>query len=126
MCSSMELVESSDIEVKRGRGRPRKEITEVIEEAEPVIKKKGRPRKIVEDVEPGPKNPKGRPKLENPCVSGKPKAGRQYFKDYYRAKLQNCLVNCPNCNTLIEKVNRGNHMKSKLCAEVASFISVSS
>ncbi len=126
MCGIMEIVEVSEVEIKRGRGRPRKEIPEVIEEVEPVIKKKGRPRKIVEDVDLPPPKPKGRPKLEHPCVSGKPKAGRQYFKDYYRAKLQNCLVNCPNCNTLIEKVNRGNHMKSKLCAKVASFIAASS
>ena len=114
----MELVETSEVEVKRGRGRPRKEVIEVIEEVEPIIKKKGRPRKIVEDVEPITPEPKGRPKLEHPCVSGKPKAVRIYFKDYYKAKLENCLINCPNCNTLIEKVNRGNHMKFKVCAKV--------
>ena len=122
MCGVIELVEPVEVEVKRGRGRPRKE---VMEEVEQVIKKKGRPKKHVEDMEPVPKKPQGRPKLENPCLSGKPKAGRQYFKDYYVAKLQNCLINCPNCNTLIEKVNRGNHMKSKLCAKVANFISAS-
>ena len=81
MCSSMELVESSDIEVKRGRGRPRQEITEVIEETEPVIKKKGRPRKIVEDVEPKPKRPRGRPTVENPCKGRKPKANQNQVQN---------------------------------------------
>ena len=120
MCSSIELVESSDIEVKRGRGRPRKEITEVIEE--PVIKKKGRPRKILEDVEPKPKRPRGRPTVENPCKVGKPKAGRQYFRDYYASKVKNCLINCPNCNSFTMKSNLGNHMKSNICSKVANFI----
>ena len=64
MCGIIELVESSDIEVKRGRGRPRKEITEVIEETEPVIKKKGRPKKIVDDAEPKPKRPRGRARIQ--------------------------------------------------------------
>ena len=63
MCGIMELVEASEVEIKRGRGRPRKE---VIEEVEPIIKKKGRPKKIVEDVEPAPKRPRGRPTVENP------------------------------------------------------------
>jgi hypothetical protein len=82
---------------------------------------KGRPRK---EVEPVPRGPKGRPRLENPCTSGKPKAGRQYFKDYYVAKLQNCLINCPKCNCLTEKINIGNHLKSKHCAKVANFIAM--
>ena len=126
MCSSMELVESSDIEVKRGRGRPRKEITEVIEETEPVIKKKGRPRKIVEDVEPKPKRPRGRPMVENPCKGGKPKEGKKYFRDYYASKIKGCLFNCPNCNALTEKASPVQHMKSKHCAKIANFIAATS
>ena len=124
MCSSMELVAPSEVEIKRGRGRPRKEIIEVIEETEP--KKKGRPKKIVEDVEPVPKNPKGRPRLENPCVSGKPKAGKVYFRDYYATKMKNCFVSCPNCKTFTMKANLGNHLKSNYCAKIANFIASSS
>ena len=120
MSEMNEIVESNDIVVKRGPGRPRKEIDNETE-----IKPKGpkgRPRK---EVEPVPRGPRGRPRLENPCTSGKPKAGRQYLKDYYLAKLQNCLINCPKCNSLTEKINIGNHMKSKHCTKVANFISMS-
>mgnify|MGYP003349386207 CR=1 FL=1 len=87
----MELVESSDIEVKRGRGRPRKEIVEVVQVIEP--KKKGRPRKIVdEDVEPNIKRRRGRPNVENPCKGGKPKEGNKYFRDYYASKIKGCYL----------------------------------
>ena len=123
MCSSMELVESSEVEIKKGRGRPRKEVIEVIEEIEP--KKKGRPKKVVEDLEPKPKRPRGRPTVENPCKGGKPKEGKKYFRDYYASKIKNCLVNCPNCNALTEKASLIQHMKSKRCAKIADFINVS-
>jgi len=126
MCSSIELVESSDIEIKRGRGRPRKEIPEVIEEVEPVIKKKGRPKKIVEDAEPKPKRPRGRPTVENPCKVGKPKAGKVYFREYYASKIKNCFINCPNCNAFTMKSNLVNHMKSQHCAKIANFIASTS
>ena len=126
MCGVIELVGPVEVEVKRGPGRPRKEISEVSVEVEPVIKKKGRPKKNVEPVEPVLKRPRGRPTVENPCKNGKPKAGKAYFRDYYAAKIKNCLVNCPNCNELIEKASLVNHMKSKHCAKIANFIAATS
>ena len=126
MCGIIELVEVNEAEVKRGPGRPRKEISEVVDEVEPIIKKKGRPKKIVEYVEPEPKRPRGRPTVENPCKNGKPKAGKAYFRDYYAAKIKNCLVNCPNCNALTEKACLTNHLKSKHCAKIANFINAAS
>ncbi len=126
MCGIMELVEASEVEIKRGRGRPRKEVIEVIEEVEPVIKKKGRPRKIVEDVEPVPKRPRGRPTVENPCKKGKPKTGNVYFREYYASKIKNCLISCPNCSSFTMKSNLGNHMKSQHCAKIANFIASAS
>ena len=75
------VVESNDIEIKRSRGRPKKE---VINQTEPIVKKKGRPKKVSENDETIIKKPRGRPKVENPCLPGKPKGGKQYFRDYYR------------------------------------------
>ena len=123
MCGIMELVEASEVEIKRGRGRPRKE---VIEEVEPIIKKKGRPKKKVEDVEPVSKRPRGRPIVENPCKNGKPKAGKVYFREYYASKIKNRLIHCPNCNELTEKACLVNHLKSKHCAKIANFIAATS
>ena len=115
-----EMDATNDIEIKRTRGRPRKELTPEIEK---VIKKKGRPRKVIDETETIPKERKPRTKMENPCLPGKPKGGAQYFRDYYANKLKNCLINCPNCNALTEKTNLGNHMKSKHCSKVANFLS---
>ena len=86
-----------------------------------MIKKKGRPRKEVNERDHTPKQ-RGRPRLENPCLPGKPKAGNLYFREYYANKLKNCLIQCPNCNAMTEKTNITTHMKSKHCAKVASFI----
>ena len=41
MSEVIEIIESNDMEIKRSRGRPKKEI---INETETVIKKKGRPK----------------------------------------------------------------------------------
>ena len=43
MSDVIEIIESNDMEIKRSRGRPKKEI---INEIEAVIKKKGRPKKV--------------------------------------------------------------------------------
>ena len=57
-----EVVETNDIVIKKGRGRPRKEIDNDVE-----IKPKGpkgRPRKEIDNTaDLKPKGPKGRPKL---------------------------------------------------------------
>ena len=123
MNETVEVETKDENEMKRTRGRPRKEI---ITDTEKVIKKKGRPRKVIDETETLPKERKPRTRMENPCLPGKPKGGAQYFRDYYINKLKNCLINCPNCNALTEKINLGNHLKSKHCAKVASFLNTQS
>ena len=104
-----EIVESNDIEVKKTRGRPKKDSIPAV------------PINNFEGIEPFPKRARGRPKVENPCLPGKPKAGKQYFRDYYATKLKNCLISCPKCNTMIEKINLSNHLKTALCAKIANY-----
>ena len=71
--------------------------------------------------EPVVKRPKGRPKVDNPCKPGCPKAGRDYFKAYYKSHNAGIIINCPSCNTLTEKFNIKNHMRSKMCAKYSQF-----
>ena len=51
-----EMDATNKIEIKRSRGRPRKEI---VQEIEKVIKKKGRARKVIDETETIPKERKG-------------------------------------------------------------------
>ena len=39
-------------------------------------------------------------KVENPCIPGKPKGGKQYFRDYYRSHNAGIMIKCPCCNVL--------------------------
>ena len=119
MSEVIETIESNDMEIKRSRGRPKKEI---INETETVIKKKGRPKKVSENDESLPKKPRGRPKVENACLPGKPKGGRQYFRDYYRSHNAGIMINCPCCNVLTEQFNLRNHIRSKTCAKYAQLL----
>ena len=97
------IIETNDIEVvKRGRGRPKKEPKPPSEE-------------------PSNKKPRGRPTVENACKPGCPKAGRQYFKDYYKNHSAGNIINCPSCNALTEKFNLRNHLNSKRCAKYSIF-----
>ena len=68
------------------------------------------------------KRPRGRPKIDNPCQAGKPKAGKEYSKQYYETKYKHCLINCPKCNSMTEKANLRNHTKSSLCAKIANHL----
>ena len=77
---------------------------------------------IIESNEIPIKKGRGRPKIENPCLSGKPKAGKEYFKQYYETKMKNCLINCPKCNSMTEKANLRNHIKSSLCTKIANHL----
>ena len=93
--------------IKKGRGRPKKEPKP--ESDEPVVAKK-----------------KGRPKIENPCKSGYPKAGRDYYKAYYKSHSAGIIVPCPSCHALTEKFNLRNHIKSKMCAKYSMFVNCAS
>ena len=123
MNETFEVEAKDEKEIKRTRGRPRKEI---ITDTEKVIKKKGRPRKVIDETETLPKERKPRTRMENPRLPGEPEGGAQYLRDYYINKLKNCLINFPNCNALTENINLGNHLKSKHCAKVASFLNTQS
>ena len=114
-----EMDATNDIEIKRSRGRPKKEM---ITEMEPVIKKKGRPKKVSENDESLPKKPRGRPKVENACLPGKPKGGKLYFREYYRSHNAGIMINCPCCNVLTEQFNLRNHIRSKTCAKYAQLL----
>ena len=115
-CDNLQIVEN--ITIKRGRGRPKKE-PQPESEQQPTKTPK-RTRKPRHD-EPVVKRPKGRPKVENPCKPGCPKAGRDYFKAYYKSHNAGIIINCPSCNTLTEKFNIKNHMRSKMCAKYSQF-----
>ena len=68
---------------------------------------------------------RGRPEIDNPCQAGKPNAGKKYFKQYYETKLKNCLINRPECNSMTEKSNLRNHIKSSLCTKIANHLMTS-
>lgn len=61
-------------------------------------------------VEPK-KSIKGRPKKEE---AEKKKTEKQYFVDYYHAKLKEEVV-CENCGRYISKGNMNKHKKSDFC-----------
>jgi hypothetical protein len=95
------------LSIKKGRGRPKKE--QKPESDEPVVAKK-----------------KGRPKIENPCKSGYPKAGRDYYKAYYKSHSAGIIIPCPSCHALTEKFNLRNHIKSKMCAKYSMVVNCAS
>ena len=109
-----EIIESNDITIKRSRGRPKK-ITD--KETEPIIINSSS-----DNEETINERRRGRPRVENPCQSGKPKGGKEYFKEYYASKMKNCLINCPKCNGMTEKANLRNHIKSALCAKIVNHL----
>jgi hypothetical protein len=101
----MEYVEQVE-EVKRGRGRPRKE--RIIGDEPTVSKKRGRPRKVIdvqeirEKQKPGPKT----------SLS----SAQDYFTKYYRENYQGIYVTCPVCgnpNVNVSKIHR--HVKTRKC-----------
>ena len=109
-----EVLESNDSSVKRGRGRPKK----IIEtEIEPIVINSSS-----ENEETINEKRRGRPRVENPCQSGKPKEGKEYFREYYASKMKHCLINCPKCNSMTEKASLRNHIKSALCAKIANHL----
>ena len=99
MCESVENVETEEVVIKRGRGRPKSEPKEVI------IKEK---------------KTLGRPRIENPCKSGHPK-DPEYYKKYYEKNLATNVINCPCCGMGTHKYNLKNHIKSKYCHKLIEF-----
>ena len=95
---------------------------EVINQTEPIVKKKGRPKKVSENDETIIKKPRGRPKVDNPCLPGKPKGGKQYFRDYYRSHNAGIMIKCPCCNVLTEQFNLRNHLRTKVCSKYAKLL----
>ena len=106
--TEMEQVEHVDQaeEVKRGRGRPRKE--RIISDVPTEPKKRGRPRKVInvqeirEKQKPGPKT----------ALS----SAQDYFTKYYQENYQGVYVTCPVCsnpNVGVNKINR--HVKTRKC-----------
>ena len=75
-------------EVKRGRGRPRKERVVSDEPTEP--KKRCRPRKVIDVAEIREKQKPG-PKTALTLVQG-------YFTKYYKEHYQGIYVTCPVCS----------------------------
>ena len=93
-----------------------------VEEETQQKKKRGRPRKIpLEDLPP--KNPRGRPRVENPSTSGHPK-DPECHKKYYQNKLKGVTINCPKCDASTYKLNLTNHMKSDRCARASLYSTV--
>lgn len=84
--------------VKRPRGRPRKNIDEVVEPDDEANKRgRGRPKKDIKDT-------------DDP----------EYFKMYYRNNLKG-YVECENCGRCVEKGHLNKHKKTKICERVTEF-----
>ena len=80
---------------------------------EPIILKRGRGRPKKEIVEPKVKKPKGRPKgvLKENAVSRQP----EYYNDYYKAHYSHQVI-CPDCyNPKVLRTNMLRHMRTNKC-----------
>ena len=95
------------VEIKRGRGRPKKEKIEIVKEP----KKRGpKPdftkykERISEITEPQKRGPKT-------CAS----KYKEYYAQYYRDHYSKIYLNCPNCFKLIQKSRICRHMRTSSC-----------
>jgi ssDNA-specific exonuclease RecJ len=111
------MTEEIEIVLKRGRGRPRKE---VVEELPKEPKKRGRPAKVKDDE---PKEPKKRGRPAKEKILPPPKPPRIYKthdpnyiknyyqeKDYYR-KHYAVLMTCPSCKIRLVQQKIARHLK---------------
>jgi hypothetical protein len=101
-------LEENTVEVKRGRGRPRKEKIVSDEPTQP--KKRGRPKKPIIVSEIRQKQKPG-PKTDMTKQDG-------YYKQFYREHYQGVFVTCPMCgnpNVNASKVHR--HIKTSKCTQ---------
>lgn len=136
-CFKKAVDEDTEPIIKRPRGRPRKPSAEKYKtpKAFKVLLKRGRKPLPKPDIPPVPVvilppdykgiRPVGRPRLENPTLSGKPK-DPDYFKNYYHRKTKFNLVSCPNCSEQV-CINALNlHQKSKKCGMMQTIKQLSS
>lgn len=98
MCESIEIIKTDETVIKKGRGRPKTEPSEIC----------------------NVKRPKGRPKIENPCKPGQPK-DPNYFNKYYHEKVKGVVINCPLCGIETLKHNFCNHSRSKTCKKIIEY-----
>lgn len=103
---TLEEATSETQDIKRGRGRPKKERHVSAEQTE--AKKRGRPKKVI-DVQEIKEKRKPGPKTMLSLAQG-------YFTQYYKDRYQGIYVTCPVCsnpNVGANKVHR--HIKTRKC-----------
>lgn len=103
---TLEEATSETQDIKRGRGRPKKERHVSAEQTE--AKKRGRPKKVI-DVQEIKEKRKPGPKTMLSLAQG-------YFTQYYKERYQGIYVTCPVCgnpNVGANKVHR--HIKTRKC-----------
>lgn len=103
---TLEEATSETQDIKRGRGRPKKERHVSAEQTE--AKKRGRPKKVI-DVQEIKEKRKPGPKTMLSLAQG-------YFTQYYKDRYQGIYVTCPVCSNPkvgANKVHR--HIKTRKC-----------